>query len=49
MLCTAENLRTLRERLRVPLLAHVSYAQNIDASRIAPELEIDALYSTRAH
>ena len=49
MLCIAENVRTLRERLRAPLLAHVSYAQNIDARRIASELEIDTLYSTRAH
>lgn len=49
MLYTADNLTTLRERLRAPLLAHVSYAQNIDASRIAPELEIDALFATGAH
>jgi dethiobiotin synthetase len=49
MLCTTENIRTLRERLGAPLLAHVSYAQDIDASLIASELEIDALYSTRTH
>jgi dethiobiotin synthetase len=49
MLCTAENLRTLRERLHAPLLAHVSYTRNIDASRVARELEIEALYTNSAH
>ena len=44
MLCTAENLSTLRERLRAPLLAHVPYTPNIDASRIARQLDIEALF-----
>jgi dethiobiotin synthetase len=48
MLCAAENLSTLRERLRAPLLAHVSYTPNIDASRIARELEIEALCANGA-
>ena len=44
MLCTPENLRTLRERLRAPLLAHVPHTANIDASRIARQLDIEALF-----